>query len=155
MGQLISIAWCRVRLVGALGRWWNAGKPSFAIFRQIAKTAVSDDAGDAALHQARHQDGAGGRGAGVLAAVHHQHRTGRTIFNRLALRMGAVAKHVELVEVFPRRHVAQREGLADQGRLVGTERMHILNALGAKAALNSAVATVAVEIVSVLRGWRR
>ena len=89
----------------------------------------------AALHQPRHQDRAGRRGARILAAVHHQHRAGRTILDRLALRMGAVAEHVDLVEILARRHVAQREGLADQRRLIGTERMHVLDHLDAKAAL--------------------
>ena len=94
------------------------GKAELCDLGGIAKAAVGDDAGDAALHQPRHQDGAGGRRAGILAAVHHQHRAGRAILDRLALRMGAVAKHVDLVEILARRHVAQRKGLADQGRLI-------------------------------------
>ena len=60
----------------------------------IAKAAVGDDAGYAALHQPRHEDGAGGGGAGILAAVHDQHRAGRTILDRLALRMEIGRAHV-------------------------------------------------------------
>jgi hypothetical protein len=113
----------------------KGGKAEFGDFGSVAKTAIGDDAGDTALHQPRHQDGAGGRGAGVLAAVHHQHRAGRAIFHRLALRMGAVAKHLELVEVLARRHVAQRKGLADQRRLIRTQWVHVLHELHAEPAL--------------------
>ncbi len=49
--------------------------------------------------------------------------------------MRAVAKHLELVQILARRHVAQREGLAHQGRLIRAKRMHVLNALGSKTAL--------------------
>jgi hypothetical protein len=49
--------------------------------------------------------------------------------------MRAVAKHLKLVEIFARGHVAQRKGLADQGRLVGSQRLHALNGLDPKAAL--------------------
>ena len=63
------------------------GKAEFGDLGGIAKPAVGDHAGDAALHQPRHQDGAGGCGAGILAAVHHQHRADGTVFHRLALRM--------------------------------------------------------------------
>src|SRR5436190_436017 len=75
------------------------------------------------------------RCAGIFTAVHHQDRAHRAVLDRLALRMRTVAKHLQLVEVFARRHVAQRKGLAHQGRLVGAQRMHILNALDAEAAL--------------------
>jgi hypothetical protein len=36
--------------------------------------------------------------------------------------MGTVAKHIQLVEILARRHVAQRKRLADQRRLIGRER---------------------------------
>ncbi len=128
------------------------GEAELGDLGRIAKAAIGDDAGDAALHQPRHQDGAGGGGAGILAAVHHQHRAGRAILDRLALRMGAVAKHVDLVEVLARRHVAQREGLADQCRLVGPSGCTSWIIWMRKPRLNSAVATVAVETVfSLLR----
>ena len=65
----------------------------------VAEAAVSHHACDAAFHQARHQDRARGGGTRVLAAVHDQHRTGRAILDRLALRMAAVAEYVDLVEV--------------------------------------------------------
>ena len=65
------------------------GKAELCDLGGIAKAAVGDDAGDAALHQPRHQDGAGRRGARILAAVHHQHRAGRAILDRLALRMAS------------------------------------------------------------------
>jgi hypothetical protein len=49
--------------------------------------------------------------------------------------VAAVAEHVDLVEILARRHVAQREGLADQHRLIGTERLHVLDHLDTEAAL--------------------
>src|SRR5262249_3196758 len=101
----------------------------------IAKAAVSDYAGAAALHQSRHQDRAGGGSPRIFAAVHDQHRAGRTILDRLALRMGTVAEHVDLVEVLARRHVAQREGFADQRRLVRAQRTNVLDHLNTEAAL--------------------
>src|SRR6185437_12076728 len=103
--------------------------------RRIAEAAVGVHAGDAAFHQPRHQDRAGRGGARVLAAVHHHYRTGWAVLDRLALRMAAVAEHVELVEVFARRDVTQGEGLADQRRLVGRQRMDVLDRLDAIAAL--------------------
>ena len=81
--------------------------------RRIAKAAVGDDAGDAAHHQPRDQDRAGGGRARVLAAVDHQHGAGRALLDGLALRMRAVLEHADRVQVLARRDVAQREGLAD------------------------------------------
>src|SRR5437588_11805897 len=52
-------------------------KAEFGDFGRVAKAAVGDDAGDAALHQPRHQDGASGCGAGIFTAVHHQDRAHR------------------------------------------------------------------------------
>ena len=88
-----------------------------------------------ALHQPRHQDSAGGCRTRVLAAVHDQHRAGRAILDRLALRMSTVAKHVDRVEILTRRHVAQRKGLADQCRLIRVQGVHILDHLDAEATL--------------------
>ena len=101
----------------------------------VAKTSIGDDAGDAALHQPRHQDRAGRGRARVLAAVHHQHAACRAILDRLALRMGVIPEHVDGVEILARGHVAEREGLTDHGRLVRTEGVHILHHLDAQAAL--------------------
>ena len=111
------------------------GKAEFCDLGRIAKAPIGDDASDAALHQPGHQYRARGRRAGILAAVHHQHRTWRTILDCPALRMASIAKHIDLVEVFARRHVAQRESFADQYRLVRAERMHILDHLDSKTAL--------------------
>jgi hypothetical protein len=60
----------------------------------VAEAAVGDDAGHAALHQPADQDAAGRRGAGVLAAVDHEHRAGRALFHRLALRVARSLKTV-------------------------------------------------------------
>jgi hypothetical protein len=49
--------------------------------------------------------------------------------------MGAIAKHVDLVEILARRHVAQREGFPNQRRLIGAQRMHVLDHLDAEATL--------------------
>ena len=103
--------------------------------RRIAEAAVGHHARHAAPHQPRHQDRAGRRRARVLAAVHHQHGAGRTILDRLALRMAAVAEHFQPVQVLARRHVTQGEGRADQHRLDRRQRMHVLDGLVAKAAL--------------------
>ena len=102
---------------------------------RVAEAAVGDDAGAAALHQPRHQDRTGRRRARILAAVHHQHRAHGTILDRLALRMRTIAEYLDRVEILPRRHVAQREGLADHGRLIRAQGMHILDHLDAEAAL--------------------
>ncbi|WP_456316694.1 hypothetical protein [Teichococcus aestuarii] len=55
--------------------------------------------------------------------------------HRLALRVGAVAEHVELVEVLARRHVAQREGLPHHALRHRAQRLHALDHLAAEAAL--------------------
>src|SRR6516165_5752894 len=104
-------------------------------FARVVKAAVGDDTGTAPLHQPRHKDRAGGRRTRILAAVHDKHCAGRALLHCLALGMGAVAKDIELVEVLARRHVAQREGLTDHGRLIGAQGMGVLNALDAKTAL--------------------
>src|SRR5437868_13367308 len=70
---------------GEIGRRAGAvvigGKAEPCDLGGIAKPAVGNDTGDAALLQPRHQDGAGGGGASVLAAVHHQHRAGRAVLD--------------------------------------------------------------------------
>src|ERR1700712_5724170 len=89
------------------------GKTESCDLGRVAKAAIGDDTGAAPLHQPRYQDRAGGRRTGILAAIHDQHGANWTILDRLALRMGAVAKHLDLVEVLACRHVAQRKSLAD------------------------------------------
>ena len=101
----------------------------------IAEAAIGDDAGDAALHQARDEDAAGGSRARVLAAIDHHHRPGRAILDRLALRMGAILEDGKLIQILARRDVAEREGLADHGACAGIERADILDELVAQAAL--------------------
>ena len=49
----------------------------------------------------------------ILAAVHDEHMAGWTGLDRGALRMRRIAEDVELVQVFTRRDIAQREGLPD------------------------------------------
>jgi hypothetical protein len=49
--------------------------------------------------------------------------------------MRAVTEHVDLVEILARRHVSQRKGFADHGRLIRTQRANILDHLDAKTAL--------------------
>ena len=75
----------------------------------------------------------------VLAAVDHEHRAGRALLDRLALRMGAVLKHRDRVEVFARRDVAQGERLAHHVAGVRIEGMDVLDELDAQPRLNSAV----------------
>ena len=101
----------------------------------IAKAAVRDDAGDAPLHQPRHQDRAGRGRAGVLAAVDDHHRAGRALLHRLALRVVAVLEHRDRVQVLARRDVAQREGLAHHVGQAGIQRAHVLDEGVAQAAL--------------------
>jgi hypothetical protein len=102
---------------------------------RVAEAAVRHQPGSAAHHQPRREDGAGRGCARVPAAVHDQHRAGRALLDRLALRMLPVAEHGERVEILARRDVAQREGLADHGFGPGPERMDVLDELVAQAPL--------------------
>jgi hypothetical protein len=49
--------------------------------------------------------------------------------------MGTVAEDVNLIEILACGHVAQRKSFADQRRLFVSQRMHVLNHLNAKPAL--------------------
>ena len=49
--------------------------------------------------------------------------------------MAAILEHLDRIEVLARRDVAQRERLADHRRLLRAERMNVLDALDAQAAL--------------------
>src|SRR5262252_995869 len=60
---------------------------------------------------------------------------GRAFFHPLALRMAAAFEHAQMIEVFPRRNVAQRVGRADHRRPAGVEAMDALDEGVAKAAL--------------------
>src|SRR5262245_2408700 len=70
-----------------------------------------------------------------VAAVGHENMSGRTFFHPLALGMAAVFEHAEMIEVFPRRNVAQRVGRTDHRRPAGIEAMDALDEGVAKAAL--------------------
>src|SRR5262245_24498826 len=60
---------------------------------------------------------------------------GRTFFHPLALGMAAAFEHAQVIEVFPRRNVAQRVGRTDHRRPAGIEAMDALDEGVAKAAL--------------------
>src|SRR5215467_8879414 len=102
---------------------------------RVAQTAVGDDAGYATLPQPRDQNPAGGGGRRVAAAVDHEDMAGRTFFHPLALGMAAAFEHAQVIEVFPRRNVAQRVGRTDHRRPARIEAMDALDEGVAKAAL--------------------
>src|SRR5215468_9041672 len=97
--------------------------------RCIAKPSVGDDAGNAANHQTRDEDGTGGCRTRILAAVDHHHRPRGAFLDRLALRMGAILEHRNWIEILPRGYVAQRERLTDHVAEISVERMNVLDEL--------------------------
>jgi hypothetical protein len=111
------------------------GKGHARDLRRVAQAAVGDDAGCAALPQPRDQNPAGGGRRRVAAAVDHEDMSGRTFFHALALGMAAAFEYAQMIEVFPRRNVAQRIGRPDHRRPTGIEAMDALDEGVAKAAL--------------------
>src|SRR6516225_2033357 len=111
------------------------GKGHARDLRRVAQAAVGDEAGCAALPQARDQNPAGGGRRRGAAAVDHEDMAGRAFFHALALRMAAAFEHAQMIEVFPRRNVAQRIGRADHRRPPGVEAMDALDEGVAKATL--------------------
>src|SRR4051794_11254276 len=111
---------------------WNAdrGDPC-----RIAKTAVRDDSGAAALVEARDKNGSCGRGARVLAAIDHENMARRALLHGDPLGVVPVAERGDWVQILARWDVAKRECLADHGRLVRAERQRTLDELVADAAL--------------------
>src|SRR3954468_22877379 len=105
IGTSMSSAWWMVRFVGADGRLRLAGIASRAISGESRKPP-SVTPGNAALHQARDEDRAGGGGARVLAAVDHEDRARRAVLDRLAVWMRPVRERGDRVQILPGRHVA-------------------------------------------------
>src|SRR5262249_29781239 len=112
-----------------------AGKGHARDLARVAQTAVGDDAGYAALPQPRDQNPAGGGGRRVATAVDHEDMAGWTFFHAPALRVAAAFEHAQVIEVFPRRDVAQRVGRTDHRRPARIEAMDTLDEGVAKAAL--------------------
>ena len=82
----------------------------------VAHAAVRHHARDAAHFQAHREDRSGRCNRAVAATVLHEHAAGRRAFHRLALRMIGVLEHADVIEVFARRDIAQRERRADEVR---------------------------------------
>ncbi len=60
---------------------------------------------------------------------------GRAILDRAPLRVLRALEHPQMIEVLPRRDVAQGEGLADHALALQAQRPHILDEDVAEAAL--------------------
>ena len=97
-------------------------------FLAVAEGAIGDDGGRAADLQAGRQHGAGGRRAGIVAAVDDEHLARTDILDRLPLQVGRVRVGRERgvgVHVLAGRDHAQRKRLA---RELGCLRVHRLEA---------------------------
>src|ERR1700683_4692727 len=102
---------------------------------RIAKAAIRDHTRRATHHQSGNQNSAGGCRAGIAAAIDNEYRAGRAFVDPLALRMIAILKDLDLVEILARRDVAQRDSLSNHRQRLRIERINILNHLVTKTAL--------------------
>ena len=101
----------------------------------VAQSSIGHDSGRAAHLEAADQDASSGSSALIATAVHDQHLAGRYGLNRLALGMLRILEHAHDIQIFSRRNVTQREGLADHRRTGPTHAPHALYEDIAKTAL--------------------
>jgi hypothetical protein len=116
--------------MGVVGREWEVRD-----LRRVAKPAIGDDAGAAALPESGEQDAAGRGGRTVLAAVDDEDGARRALLDPLALRVRAVFEDAQMVEILPGRDVAQRIGRADHRRRVRVDAVNALDVGVAEPAL--------------------
>ena len=90
---------------------------------RVAKGAIGDDAGRAALHDARRQDVAQCRRARVAARIDDQHVARPDRLDGDALLVGPIVELTWLLEVLAHRDVAQRERPPGHAQ-VGPQRSH-------------------------------